>query len=545
MDAGLALLDLAGTVALLLWGVHMVQTGIARAFGPELRRFLRTVLRRRLAAFAAGIGVTAILQSSTATALMISGFAAAGAIGLESALAVMLGANVGTTLIVQLLSFNVAGASPALLLLGLILFRRGGENRWRDLGRVAIGLGLVLLALHQLVGMVAAAAPLRGIAPVLTLLAAQPLIDVLVGAVLAWAGHSSVAIVLAVMSFAARGALPEAAAFALVLGANLGTAINPVLETGGRDDPAARRLPLGNLASRVLGVAIALPLLPAIVTALAALEPNPSRAVADFHTGFNLVLAVLFLPALGPFAALLRRVLPARDPADDPGRPRYLDEAALASPAFALAASGREALRMADALEAMLAGAEAALAGTDRRRLAAVRRQDDVLDRLHRAIGDFLGALGPDQLDAAQQRRLSETLVFSANLEAAGDALDRAVLGQVARRLKRGLVLPEAERESAARLLRRLVGTTRAAAAVFLTGDAAAARLLAGEKQGFRELEAAATASHLGGGEPIAADLLRGLKQVNSHLVAAAAYPVLAGEGALLESRLRAPGPAL
>ena len=543
MDAGLALLDLAGTVALLLWGVHMVQTGLARAFGPDLRRFLRTFLRRRLAAFAAGVGVTAILQSSTATALMISGFAAAGAIGLESALAVMLGANVGTTLIVQLLSFNVAGASPALLLAGLILFRRGGEDRRRDLGRVAIGLGLVLLALHQLVGMVAAAAPLRGITPMLSLLAAQPLIDVLAGAALAWAGHSSVAVVLAVMSFAARGVIPDAAAFALVLGANLGTAINPVLEAGGRDDPAARRLPLGNLASRVLGVAIALALLPVIVTALAAHEPNPSRAVADFHTGFNLVLALLFLPALGPFAALLRKVLPARDPADDPGRPRYLDAAALASPALALAAAGREALRMADALEAMLAGAEAALAGTDRRRLAAVRRQDDVLDRLHRAIGDFLGALGPDQLDAAQQRRLSETLVFAANLEAAGDALDRAVLGQVARRLKRGLVLAEAEREAAARLLRRLAATTRAAAAVFLTGDGAAARLLAGEKQGFRALEAAATASRAGRGEPIAADLLRGLKQVNSALVAAAAYPVLQGEGALLESRLRAPGP--
>ncbi len=543
MDAGLALLDLAGTVALLLWGVHMVQTGIARAFGPDLRRFLRTFLRRRLAAFAAGVGVTAILQSSTATALMIGGFAAAGAIGLESALAVMLGANVGTTLIVQLLSFNVAGASPALLLAGLILFRRGGEDRRRDLGRVAIGLGLVLLALHQLVGMVAAAAPLRGITPMLSLLAAQPLIDVLAGAALAWAGHSSVAVVLAVMSFAARGVIPDGAAFALVLGANLGTAINPVLEAGGRDDPAARRLPLGNLASRVLGVAIALALLPVIVTALAAHEPNPSRAVADFHTGFNLVLALLFLPALGPFAALLRKVLPARDPADDPGRPRYLDAAALASPALALAAAGREALRMADALEAMLAGAEAALAGTDRRRLAAVRRQDDVLDRLHRAIGDFLGALGPDQLDAAQQRRLSETLVFAANLEAAGDALDRAVLGQVARRLKRGLVLAEAEREAAARLLRRLAATTRAAAAVFLTGDGAAARLLAGEKQGFRALEAAATASRAGRGEPIAADLLRGLKQVNSALVAAAAYPVLQGEGALLESRLRAPGP--
>ena len=282
-----------------------------------------------------------------------------------------------------------------------------------------------------------------------------------------------------------------------------------------------------------------------IVTPLAAHEPNPSRAVADFHTGFNLVRALLFLPALGPFAALLRKVLPVRDPADDPGRPRYLDAAALGSPGLALAAAGREALRMADALETMLAGAEAALATTDRRRLAAVRRQDDVLDRLHRAIGDFLSALDPELLDPAQQRRLSETRVFASNLEAAGDSLDRAVLGQVARRLKRGLVPAEAERVAACRLLHRLAGTTRAAAAVFLTADAAAARLLAGEKQGFRALEAAATAApqaeRPGGGEPIAPDLLRGLKQVNSHLVAAAAYPVLAGEGALLDSRLRLP----
>ena len=145
------LLDLAGSVALLLWGVHMVQSGIQRGFGADLRRWLGTTLGNRLAAFAAGLGVTAILQSSTATGLMVAGFAAGGAVALVPALAVMLGANVGTTLIVQALSFDVADVAPALILLGVILFRRGSAARTRDLGRVAIGLGLMLMALHRLV----------------------------------------------------------------------------------------------------------------------------------------------------------------------------------------------------------------------------------------------------------------------------------------------------------------------------------------------------------------------------------------------------------
>ena len=543
MDMGWVVVELAGTVALLLWGVRMVQTGIERAFGPDLRRFLRGALRRRLAAFAAGIGVTAVLQSSTATGLMASGFAASGAIALEPALAVMLGANVGTTLIVQALSFPVSGLSPALLLAGLVLFRRGGESRWRDLGRVAIGLGLMLLALHRLESLIDAAVPLRGVGPVLRVLAAHPVLAALLGAGLAWSAHSSVAVVLAVMSFAARGALPAELAFALVLGANLGTAINPVLEAGGQDDPAARRVPVGNLLTRVVGVAAALAVLGPLAPALARLVPDPARAVADLHTGFNLVLAALLLPALAPYAALLRRLLSARPAAEDPGRPRYLDPAALERPALALAAAAREALRMADALEHMLTEAAAALsatalAGTDRRRLAVVRRQDDVLDRLHGAIRGYLAALDPDALGPADRRRLSQTLVFIANLEAAGDAVDRGVLGQVARRLKRALPLGEPERAAAAGLLRRLAATTRSAGAVFLTADAGAARGLAAEKQAFRALDAEAAASP--SGAPMAADLLRALKQVNGHLVAAAAYPVLEEEGELLASRLRA-----
>ncbi len=538
------LLDLAGSVALLLWGLHMVQTGIQRGFATNLRRWLGTALGNRLAAFTAGLGVTAILQSSTATGLMVAGFAAGGAVALVPALAVMLGANVGTTLIVQLLSFDVAEVAPALILLGVVLFRRGTAARTRDIGRVAIGLGLMLMALHQLVTLITPYEDVPSLRMILGAITTEPVLDVLVAAGLTWAAHSSVAVVLLVMSLAAKGAVPPDAAFALVLGANLGTAINPVLEGVSGDDPVARRLPLGNLLNRALGCVVALALLNWIGPLMVRIDPDPARAVADFHTGFNLILAALFLPALGPYAWVLRKLLPARVVADDPSQPRYLDQAALESPPIALAAAAREALRMADALEAMLARAADTLGSTDRRQIGEVRRLDDVLDRLNSAIKAYLTELDPDGLSGEDHRRLSQVLVFATNLEAAGDVVDHDVMGHLAKRLKRGRPLSVDECGEARQLLERLGATVRAAAAVFMTEDARAARQLAAEKEAFRDVEAAATRSHFAGlrrgsEASLDLDLVRELKRVNGHLVAAAAYPVLEGQGELLANRLR------
>ena len=320
-------LDLAGAVALLLWGIRMVQTGVQRAFGARLHTILDTALRNRLSAFAAGVGVTAILQSSTATGLMVTGFAADSLVGLVPALAVMLGANVGTTLIVQVLSFNVTAVAPILILAGVTMFRKMTQAP-RDFGRVLIGLGLVLLALHQFLGLLGPYEATAGLRGALRFITAYPVLDVLIAAVFTWAAHSSVAIMLMIMSFATKGAIPVEAALALVLGANVGTAINPLLEGTLGDDPAHRRLPLGNLLNRVFGVAVMLPLLGPIARLMARLEPDPARAVADFHTLFNLALAMVFFPLLAPYAALLSRLLPSRVNPADPSRPRYLDAAA-------------------------------------------------------------------------------------------------------------------------------------------------------------------------------------------------------------------------
>ena len=214
----LVLLDLMGGVALLLWGLHMVHSGILRAFGPDLRQLLAKALNNRLSAFAAGLGLTAILQSSTATALITSSFTAEGLVGLVPALAIMLGANVGTTLIVQLLSFNIAAVAPVLFVLGLVAFRSGPRSRIKDLGRVSIGLGLMLLSLHILLDTLAPAESAPGARVFMSAITGDPVLCILIGAIVTWIVHSSVASVLLIMSLAYAHFISPYASLALVLG---------------------------------------------------------------------------------------------------------------------------------------------------------------------------------------------------------------------------------------------------------------------------------------------------------------------------------------
>jgi phosphate:Na+ symporter len=548
MDTTLTLIDLAGSIALLLWGVHMVQTGIQRAFGPHLRRFLGRTLRGRFSAFLAGLGVTAVLQSSTATGLMVASFAAGGLVDLVPALAVMLGANVGTTLIVQVLSFNVARVAPLFVLIGVILFRRSFASRTRDLGRVAIGLGLMLFALQQLLALLTPYEDVPSLRLLMGAIATQPIIDVIIAGAMTWAAHSSVATVLLTMSLASQGVVSPQAAFALVLGANLGSALNPLLESGAGDDPAAKRVPAGNLLNRLVGVVLGLALLNWIGPWLVAIEPDNGRVVADFHTAFNLVTAALFLPLLQPFARLLVWLLPARAVTADPSKPIYLDPTSRETPAIALAGAAREALRMADTLEAMLRGALDALDQGDRKRVVATKGLDDVLDHLNRAIKVHLTELEPDTLDEHDNRRLAEILTFITNLEHGGDIVERSLMAIAAKRLKRGLAFSAEGQAEIREMLERLIGNVQTAAAVFMTDDARAARQLLGEKEVFRDLEARATESHFariraGRVESVETsalhlDVLRDLKRINAH-IAAAAYAVLEKRGELLPSRLR------
>ena len=539
MDATLSLLNLAGAIALLLWGVHMVQSGVQRGFGSDLRRFLARALSSRIKAAAAGLGVTAILQSSTAAGLMVASFAANGFVALVPALAVMLGANVGTTLIVQALSFDVSRLSPLLLLAGVAMFRTGG-TRTRDVGRVAIGLGLMLIALSQLLEIVTPYEDVPSLRILMGGIATDPLISMVFGLLLAWAAHSSVAIVLLVMSFAEKGVVPFFAAMALVVGANIGTALNPLLEGARTGEAAGRRVAVGNIITRVIGAAVALPLLSWIGPQLVQIEPNLSRAVADFHTALNVVLGLAFLPILGPFARLLERMLPDRIEAADPARPLYLDVAAAETPSIALGHAAREG--PADGRRARFDFAPTGPRGIvedpppGRRSRRAQSRDQAVRDPSRsRSMTDD------------EHRRLEVILTFSLNLESAGDVIERNITAFAAKNLKRGVELsPEATQDVAA-AFDAVRANLRSAASVFMTGDPRAARVLTQQKAEFRRRETDAIRTHFAklrdqnrsaAEEMPPLDLLRDIKRVNDHLVAGAAYPVLEASGDLMPSRI-------
>lgn len=541
MKGMLGLLDLFGYVALLLWGTHMVTSGVLRGYGSALRRWLGRYLAYRPAAFAFGVCITALLQSSTATGLMATSFAASGFLGLAPGLAVMLGANVGTTLIVQVMSFDISVVAPVLILLGFVIHRRTDDARYENLGRVAIGLGLMLLSLHLLVGALAPvenAAFLRAIAQSL---ASEPVLAVLVAALLTWLFHSSVAMVLLVASLAGTGVVDASGALALVLGANLGGTLPALLEA---DTPVARRLPLGNLIVRGIGCVVCLPLLHPIALALAPLGGSPARMAVNFHTAFNLALAAVFLLPVERMAGLLVRLLPDPPRPDDPGVPQFLDTGALDSANVALANATREAMRMADMVEGMLKWVVEVFGKDDRVRATTIGQMDPWLDRLGVAIRDYLTDLGSEALNEEDARRSQDILAFVINVEHIGDITANNLMEFAAKKAERGQDFSADDIQDLAAMHAQIMESLRLGITVFMRGDLRAAQQLVERKELLWRLENEASDRHIralreqhdGGGGDVYLRILRDLKRIHSHLAALAYLPL--ERAGLLQDRL-------
>lgn len=538
----IVLLDLMGGVALLLWGLHMVHSGILRAFGPDLRRFLSKALHNRFAAFGAGLGLTALLQSSTATGLITSSFAAEGLVSLVPALAIMLGANVGTTLIVQVLSFNISAIAPIFFIIGLTAFRAGARSRIKDIGRVFIGLGLMLLALHILLNTLAPAENAPGMRMLMGTITSDPVLCIVLGAIVTWAVHSSVATVLLIMSLAYSQFIELPAAFALVLGANIGSAINPIVEGARRDDPASYRLPVGNLLNRLVGVLLVAPFLHPAATMFESWQPDLAKATAGFHIAFNIVTAILFIGLLDGVARLLERFLPKKVLEADPSRPRYLDTNALETPSLALADAARETLHMGDLVETMLRNVMAAMMTNDRSLVDKVSRMDNSVDALDEAIKLYVTKLTRGSLDEREGHRAMEIIAFAINLEHMGDIIDKNLSELATKKIKRRFQFSPEGATELSTFHKRTVDSLRIAFGVFMSGDVNEARRLLAEKVSLRNLELAATERHLerlreGRPETIETtslhlDVLRDLRRIHSH-ICSVAYPVLDAAGEL------------
>ena len=383
-----------------------------------------------------------------------------------------------------------------------------------------------------------------------TLLAAatdEPLLCVLLAAALTWAAHSSVTVILLVMSLAYSQFVTPVAALALILGANIGSAINPLLEGSRSDNPASQRLPVGNLLNRLVGCALVLPFLEPIARALASFEPDPSRMAADFHTTFNLALALIFILPLNALAALLTRLLPDRAKPNDPSTPLYLDESALSTPSVALVCAARETLHIGDIIETMLRRTKTALVTDDRKLVGEICRMDDAVDRLDEAVKLYVTKLTRESLNEKDAHRAMEIISFSINLEHVGDIIDKNLMELAAKKIKRQVVF---SREGAAELEsfhQEVCDNLKLAFSVFMSGDVRIARQLLTEKMTLRATEFAAAESHfarLREGRPeslesssLHLDILRDLKRIHSH-ICSAAYLVLERAGSIAAQSL-------
>ena len=546
MSGTLILINLSGYVGLLLWGTHMVSTGVQRGFGTSLRRALERNLGDRWRAFFTGLGITTLLQSSTAVGLMATSFTAAGVIALASALAVMLGANVGTALVAQVLSFNVAAIAPPLVLCGVLTFRWSSGSRVRNIGRAVIGLGLMLMSLALLQHTLAPVENTPLLRSFVQSLAADPLLAVVLAALLTWGCHSSVVMVLVVGSLASTHVIGATETLALVLGANLGGALPALMHTS---SPEARRLPLGNLLVRLVGVLLVLPWLAPITHFMARFIPGDARLAVNFHLLFNLALAATFLFAVKRTARLLLFWLPDPPRPADPGRPLYLERAAVDAASVALANAARETLRMSDLAAAMLQSTLELLRSGDSGQAAGIAANDKATRQLGGAIRSYLVAIGGEQTldDRREGDKGQEILAAVINFEHIADIVANSLADFAVKEIKRGQLLTPEEIAVVSRMQTELVESHQLALAVFLRGDQAAAQQLLSRKRLLLQMEADATALSLrllreaaAAGASANSDsvalaveesglllrIVRDLRRVHSHF-ASFAYPVL------------------
>lgn len=544
----LFLLNVAGAAALLIYAVRLVRTGVERAFAPQLRRWLRASANNRLVAAGSGAMVALLMQSATAVAVLAAGFVSAGAIPVAVGLAMLLGADVGSAVVVQALVLRPAWLAPLLLLAGVATFLRSEERPGRQIGRILIGLALIFVALDMIA---AASEPIRdftGLRAVAQYLQGDPVSAFALGALLAWAVHSSVAAVLLIMVFASQQILTVPLAAALVLGANLGGSFIAVTLTLGAA-AGARQMVWANVLVRGGGAAAFLAALTTSEHDWNWLGASPGQQVINLHLLFNLSVAAAGLALIPALLFVLSRAI--REPGEGPTdgeRRSALDPAALEKPPLALACATREVLHMGETVESMLRSIVPLFAEWEKGAEESITAAEARLDRMNEAIKAYMAQLDDQPANAAIGKGAGDLVEQAAQFEAAGDSVVRIAFGLARKLGAEGLKFSTEGRRELVDFHHEVLANAQAALHVLMTRDPAAARELVAQKENARRREQILQQAHMerlrqGNSESAATsnihqEVLRELKQINTCFVMVA-YPILTETGDLLETRLR------
>ena len=541
------LLNLLAAIALLVWGTQLVRTGILRVFGANLRNVLAKSVSNKLNSVMSGLGVTALVQSSTATALIVASFVGQGLMPLPSALAVMLGADVGTSLMAVVFSRDLSWLSPLFIFIGVVLFIPRQSTTVGRIGRILIGLGLMLLALSLVSQSATVLTKAPAVQALLSSLTSDLLLEVFVGALLTVMCYSSLALVLLTATLATTGVIPMEVAMGLVLGANLGSGLLGVLTTLGTNIQT-RQVPLGNLIFKIFGIAIAAPFVGLWMTTMHEWVADPATLLVLFHLSFNLVVGAIFVGLTSIVARWVQALLPVPLHTTVAGRQRHLDATALSTPSLAISCAVREAMHQADVVETMLTGMYRVIKHNDSALSKELRKMDDTVDELYSDIKYYLTKISREALSDSEGRRWTDIISFTINMEQIGDIVERVLIDIEDKKIKTGREFSEAGVKEIGDLHSRLVENLRLGMSVFLHGNLRDAQKLLEEKTRFRDLEREYASTHLGRlalntvqsieTSSLHLDLISDLKRINSH-ICSIAYPILDSAGALAPNRLK------
>lgn len=526
MSGNIALISIVGAIGLLLYGMSVISEALQRVAGQRLRHLLSTLGKNRLAGVGAGIALTVAMQSSNATTLMVVGFARAGLMGLRESIGLILGADIGTTLTVQLLAFHIYDYALLLVAIGTALLLTSRRQGPRDAGQAILGFGLVFLALRVIIETMS---PIRQNQLLLELFASlgdAPLLAVLVAAIFAAMTTSSAATIGIALVLASDGILPIRAAVPLVLGANLGTSL-PAFLSGMGGNPEARRVALTHVLFKSVGVLIFLPFTGALSDVIVFTSADPSRQVANAHTLFNVAITILFLPFTNQFARLIEALVPGTTATDSGFKPRYLDEYVLESPPLALGEATREVLRMADIVQEMVRDTLPVLRENDEQLLEEIEQREDRVDFLEEAIKSYLTRLSQHSLTEEQSKREVGLLYLIGELEHVADVVDKSLLSLARQKAGGKLTFSAQGMAEVEDFHRRVLENLRTVITAISMRDQDLARKVLSEKAVINRIERELRQAHIqrlhaGTRESmetssIHIDVLNDLKRINSH----------------------------
>jgi phosphate:Na+ symporter len=462
-------ISLFGGILLLLYGIKLLNDGLQNAAGTKIRSLVRSLTSNRLAAVGGGAFITGLIQSSSATSVMLVGFVSAGLMTFRQTLGVILGADIGATLTVQLFAFHVYDYALLLIGVGLLFVLFSRRTNFQSIGQGMLGFGFVFLSLKI---MTEAMAPMQGddlFRQIFAALSDAPLVVLVFSAVVTALIHSSAATLGIALVLAQSGLMSLHAALFVVLGANIGTCATAYLASL-RSPAEARRVAWAHVLFKVFGVAVFLPFIVPFERLVMTTAPDLARQIANAHTFFNVIMAILFLPLTGPFAKLISRLVPDQ-PEDKKFKPLYLDDHVLATPALALGQAAREAMRESDIVREMFSETINAIQRDDQSIVASIKSKDNLIDLLDRQIRLYLMRLSAIHLTESQSRRAMAVLEVARNLESIGDIIDRNIMPLAVKRITKGITFSEEGLKEIAMFHRKILENFDTAMSAFASND--------------------------------------------------------------------------